>query len=1297
MKSIKIFISLFLVFTMFTVSLPSLGIFALTDRGNESVLPKENAYTSSGICGENVSWSLDENGTLTVYGNGEMYDYTKNNSVFYSFRNNIKKVVFEDGVTSVGDYAFYSFTGITSVTFAPSVNEIGRYAFNGCTSVNAVYISDMAAWCTMDNCYNGDSPLYYSHKLFLNNELVTDLVIPEGVEKLSVNAFSNCTALESITIPKSLKYISAVAFYNCTNLKAIYISDMDAWLQIEYRASQSNPLYFAHDLYLNNELVTDIVIPTGTEKINDYAFIGSSAKSLCIGGSVKSIGKQAFYNCTELCEITLPGSVEYISEEVFLNTAYYDNSSNWENGVLYIGNHLIKAVETLSGHCDIKVGTKTVAAEAFLWCDITTVTIPEGVILLGREAFSCCEKLSNVTIPESITKIGESSFNCCTSMYLVNLPSTLKEIGAGAFSFCTSLKSIDFPDSLETIGGEAFIECYNLYSFKIGSNVKKIGWDAFMGTSYFNYNDNWSDDCLYHGDWLLNSGYKTRSVTVKEGTKHIADGVFYGKAIDDIELPLSLESIGARAFEYSSITGIKLPENISIIGSNAFASCHMLEQAELNKKIAEIPDYAFAYCGELKEVILNSAVTSIGEYAFRTCSSLEKLYIPDNVTNIADNAFFDTPLLTISCSKGSYAERYATENDIPYSYICDIHSFTNYISNNDGDCYNDSTMTAFCDNGCGVWNTITKENSKCHSYEYSIIREATCLKNGLVLNKCTVCGDYYSESIPKSDHLYSTYTSNNDATCTENGTKTSYCVYNCGSSITIEAEKSALGHKYSNYIYNNDATCTKDGTKTAVCANGCGISNTITASKTKLSHRFSSYEYNNDATCTEDGTKSAYCDYNCGTLNTVRASGTKLGHSYIVDIIEPPTCTETGTVLYMCSVCFEYITEEMAAAHSMGEWAVIKEATPSSEGESIRCCCLCDYFETDIIPILLDPEITLDGYNVQISKVDRIKYIRYAKGEYSTASEIKNAEGCVTLDSTAIYLMTKDNTVNIKMTDGGVYTIWVKYYDSFEGIYTADLSVMEQRVEAKGVSLTVKNLYGVKDYFIAKGEYTNYKELRANAIVQVTKNKFGSAHDYTYILLEPGRYTVYIRYDDAQRDDKIIYTDLVVTEPEFFGNGLQLTVKNLEDIKVIRTAYGNYSSPGDIKRAQGNRAFSGKTLLKGLVEYTVQYREEGIISIAVVYNNGYEVVYKYNVIKKKPLVTKQGNTVTISDLDDFKVIRYASGEYTTSNQIKNAKGSVTVSSKYYSDDNYTVTLSPGTYTFCVQYNDESYNYFVLNI
>ena len=247
---------------------------------------------------------------------------------------------------------------------------------------------------------------------------------------------------------------------------------------------------------------------------------------------------------------------------------------------------------------------------------------------------------------------------------------------------------------------------------------------------------------------------------------------------------------------------------------------------------------------------------------------------------------------------------------------------------------------------------------------------------------------------------------------------------------------------------------------------------------------------------------------------------------------------------------------------------------------------------------------------------------------------------------------------------------------------------------AEGITVKVENLHDIRDFFIAKGEYTTYSEVKANHIVRVSAERIGFNTEYSYNVPSPGMHTVYVRYADG--DYKVLYVDVKVAEPTFSKDGLRLTLGNLEGIKVIRTAYGEYNKVADIKRAEGARAFTAKYITDP-DNYIVQYRENGIVTVAVCYNNGYTVIEHFEIVKKSPVFTQDGNKVTFTELDDLKVVRYAKGEYTTSSQIKNAAGSVAITPKKIVDGAISVTLPEGTYTFCVQYNDESYNYYVVNI
>ncbi len=254
--------------------------------------------------------------------------------------------------------------------------------------------------------------------------------------------------------------------------------------------------------------------------------------------------------------------------------------------------------------------------------------------------------------------------------------------------------------------------------------------------------------------------------------------------------------------------------------------------------------------------------------------------------------------------------------------------------------------------------------------------------------------------------------------------------------------------------------------------------------------------------------------------------------------------------------------------------------------------------------------------------------------------------------------------------------------------------IKEVTVSADGPNLTISGMADVKDVFIALGEYTTYRDVKNNMVVQLTTNKLNGASEYTYTLKAGGCYTVLVRYNDGTQ--KYLYQQINVTEPTFSADGLQLTVGNLDNVKVIRTAYGEYKTVSQLKKAGDARAFTAKNDIKGADSYKIQYRYNGVVTVAVQYNDGYTKIYTYEVEQKTPDFKQDGNTVTIGNIDDLYIVRYAKGEWSTSGEIKRAPGAVAIKPEAAVDGVITITgLKAGTYTFCVQYNDESYNYYTI--
>ena len=465
-----------------------------------------SAATYSGACGENLTWTLDtETGVLTISGTGEMsfYGYSGESAPWYSYLDLIKSVIICDGVTSIGDNAFRNCATLTSVTITDSVEIISYGAFSGCTALTSIVIPDsvtsIGAYAFYDTAYYNDDSNWTDDVLYIANHLIEArdslagvYYVKTGTKTITDDAFEDCTGLTNLTIPNSVTSIGEFAFHNCTGLTSIAIPD--SVTSIDFAA-------FAKCTGL-----TSITIGNGVTSIGVSVFSGCTGlTSITIPGSVTSIDAYAFSGCTGLMSITIPDSVTGINRSTFDNTGYYNDETNWTDGVLYIGKYLIVARNSLAGAYSVSSGTKTIAEYAFYDCTgLTSVTIPDsvtiigdgafndctgltsvmigsGVTSIGNHSFNGCTGLTNVTIPGSVTSISEFAFRTCTSLKSITIPDSVTEIGRGAFENCTALTSIAIPDSVTSIGDWAFYDCSSLTSVTIGNGVTSIGWYAFYG------------------------------------------------------------------------------------------------------------------------------------------------------------------------------------------------------------------------------------------------------------------------------------------------------------------------------------------------------------------------------------------------------------------------------------------------------------------------------------------------------------------------------------------------------------------------------------------------------------------------------------------------------------------------------------------------------------------------------------------------------------------------------------------------------------------------------------------------
>ena len=341
--------------------------------------------------------------SVTINSNAIVNDptYWDGNNFSHKFGMVTKYIIGED-VKGIGKYAFWGCYGLTSVTIPNSVTSIGEGAFGYCPDLTSVYINDIDAWCRISFADAAANPLGRSANLYVDGDLVTNLVIPNGITSVKDYAFYGCYSLTSVTIPNSVNGIGNYAFSYCDGL-------------------------------------TSVEIPNSVTSIGSSAFYNCDGlTSVEIPNSVTSIGSSAFYNCDGLTSVEIPNSITSIEYRTF-----YDcdglTSVTIPNSVTSIGE------------------------SAFSSCDgLTSVTIPNSVTSIGDEAFSNCDGLTSVTIPNSVTSIGESAFYDCNSLNSITIGQRVKSIGWSAFAY-TNLNSVTLPSSLELIEEYAFYDCKALY------------------------------------------------------------------------------------------------------------------------------------------------------------------------------------------------------------------------------------------------------------------------------------------------------------------------------------------------------------------------------------------------------------------------------------------------------------------------------------------------------------------------------------------------------------------------------------------------------------------------------------------------------------------------------------------------------------------------------------------------------------------------------------------------------------------------------------------------------------------
>ena len=689
------------------------GLTSVTIGSSVTSIGDSAFYKCSGLTSVTIPDSVTSIGDSAFYYCSGLTSVTIGNSVtsigndafFYCYR--LKEITIPDSVTSIGNQAFWCCSGLTSVTIGNSVTSIGHSAFYKCAKLSKVSISDLTAWCNISFGGIYSNPTYYAHALYLNGELIEDLVIPENISNINAYTFCGCTSLSSVTIPDSVTSIGFSAFYQCNNLSKVSISDLSAWCSIIFGDESSNPTYCAQALYLNGELIKDLVIPENISSINAYTFCGcTSLSSVTIPDSVTSIGDSAFYLCYWLTEITIPGSVTSIGDSVFYdcdgltaitipdsvtsigNSAFYECSGltaiTIPDSVTSIGNSAFyhcyrltaitipdsvtsiggSSFENCSGLTSVTIGNSvtSIGDSAFKNCNkLTAITIPDSVTSIGNYAFKYCSALTSVTIGNSVTSIGYSAFEDCNKLTAITIPDSVTSIGDSAFYKCSRLKSVTIGNSVTSIGSSTFYKCSGLTAITIPDSVTSIGFSAFYGCSAAIYIQN--PNCEIKGDaTTLGTVGETHICADLDGTVSAYAkkyGFAYGhKYLGGICIYCESSSCrsgvcGAQGDNLTWTLNMETGELV-IEGSGAMDNGSAMwngyetyfRTVSFPEGMTSIGEKAFMNCTDLTAVAIPESVTEIGAEAFSGCSKLTEITIPDSVTSIGYSAFYECYGLT---------------------------------------------------------------------------------------------------------------------------------------------------------------------------------------------------------------------------------------------------------------------------------------------------------------------------------------------------------------------------------------------------------------------------------------------------------------------------------------------------------------------------------------------------------------------------------------------------------------------------------------------------------------------------
>ena len=710
-----------------------------------NVTPEIDPYLYAGTCGETAYWMLLRDGGVVVVGEGAIYDSTSRTTdldiQWECWTGHITYVIVDEGITYIGNNAFYDEDKLEYVELSSTVTEIGEHAFYGCDVLTDLWLSEglttigASAFSNCTGLLDVEFPgslKEIGDRAFMNAGGMTAINLPEGLTTLGYAAFHGCLEVKTVYVPSSVTNIEESTFSGCTKLEFV---DLHCPTVAEYMftgCSALTDINFGSEVntvkshaFNDCDALTSVNYPARLGVFNGFSDCDGLV-TLSIPEGITEIGEYAFEGCDNLTSVTFPRTLKRINAYAFSECTSLA-SLPFNEGLEYIGSHAFYSTPVKD--LDFPASLTEIQGNAFGSClGLTKVSIPKTIQTLG--GFENCTNLSELVLEEGLTRISGSAFWGCKSLKQVKLPSTLTSIGRDAFRRCSNLESIEFPEGLQTIESDAFNGCNKITEVTIPKSV----------TSLCGFKD-----C----DGLI---------TVNLNNSGIVQGyAFYGcDNLQNINIGENVTEIEGSAFQKCiSLKELTVPANV--VDLCGFSGCDGLETVYLYNT-GRIRSNAFSGCDNLKNVTISRAI-GIDSSAFGG-TAIAYIEIPETVKSIDYMAF------------GNCLKEIKFLGDCPEF---DKQAFYTYS--------NDLVATAYYPQGNATWTEDKLQDyggiitwvpyvPACTGHVYdAVVTEPTCTQRGYTTYTCTKCGNSYVDNY--TDPMGHDYV---DGVCTRCGEADPYYV-----------------------------------------------------------------------------------------------------------------------------------------------------------------------------------------------------------------------------------------------------------------------------------------------------------------------------------------------------------------------------------------------------------------------------------------------------------------------------------------------------------------------------------------